>query len=365
VIPNQDILNLLNAAIECSVFLSPTDPGLTYQELFEVGKRAEYLDGEVRDAAFRAGERVPRSDKLIPDKTTLHMWNFLEREEPELRNFDAFDFVFSELNIRVRTDGMANAQIARNILVERAISKGIPQRDIEAAITYQIMAGQLTDKNGFIRFSHNTGVRELPSETLAKLNLHRGAPRQKTVRIRALPIVKDIIERRTDGRPQSVEAFDAFAEQLDRLNYGHFRLWWKQSVAELRQLDPHSCPVAVAVLAAALIEGALTFVVEHARSRGLGVFRSKSFDSDPRTWKIDDLVASAASGSESAILDLQTKARAETLIRTRQRIHAGRMLSEYPAGLPDLRPEEARDAKATAEQVVRRILDWLQKFPPA
>src|SRR6202045_1434040 len=102
-IPNKEIVNLLNAAIECSVFLSPTDPGLTYQEILEVGKRAEYLDGEVRDAAVHSGQRTQRSDRLMPDKTTLHMWALLQREEPELRNFDAFDFVVSELNIRVRT----------------------------------------------------------------------------------------------------------------------------------------------------------------------------------------------------------------------------------------------------------------------
>ena len=76
-------------------------------------------------------------------------------------------------------------------------------------------------------------------------------------------------------------------------------------------------------------------------------------------------MASAASGGPSAVFDLQVKARAETLIRSRQRIHAGRMLSEYPSGPPDIRPEEARDAKATAEQVVRSVIDWLQNLPPA
>jgi hypothetical protein len=40
------------------------------------------------------------------------------------------------------------------------------------------------------------------------------------------------------------------------------------------------------------------------------------------------------------------------------------MLSEYPAGVPDLRPEQAREAIQTAEVVVRRVLDWLQKYPP-
>src|SRR5216684_255383 len=154
-----------------------------------------------------------------------------------------------------------------------------------------------------------------------------GKPRRNEVRARAYSVVKDVIERRVDGRPKHVESLDAFAEELHKLGYGAFRLWWTQTVAELRHGDAHSSPVSVSVLAAALVEGALTFVVKHARTAGLGVFQSKDFERDARTWKIDELVASAASGSDSAILDPQTKNRVETLIRNRQRIHAGRMLS--------------------------------------
>ena len=158
---------------------------------------------------------------------------------------------------------------------------------------------------------------------------------------------------------------DAFAEELDRLNYGPFRLWWKRMVAELRHTDPKRssrhrfCPRRGSCRGRFDVRG-------KARApERVVVFQSKDFDRDPKTWKIDDLVSSAATGSASAILDLQTKNRAETLIRTRQRIHAGRMLSDFPGGPPDIRPEEAHDAKATAEQVVRAILDWLQRFPPA
>jgi hypothetical protein len=85
-------------------------------------------------------------------------------------------------------------------------------------------------------------------------------------------------------------------------------------VIELRRGDTNTSPVAVCVLSAALVEGALTFVVQHARSRNLGVFRSRDFDGPARTWKIDDLVSSAASGSDTAILDIPTKSRAEILI---------------------------------------------------
>jgi len=185
------------------------------------------------------------------------------------------------------------------------------------------------------------------------------------MRDRAYLIVKDVIERRADGRPKHAEPLDAFADAMDRLGYGPFRLWWTQIVTELRHSNPQSAPVSVLVLAAALVEGALTFVVKHARELGLGVLGSKSFEDNPRTWKIDDLVSSAAAGRDSAILDGPTRQRADGLIRNRQRIHAGRMLSEFPGGVPDLHPDEAREAKAVTEQVVRSVLDWLGKYPPS
>ena len=100
-------------------------------------------------------------------------------------------------------------------------------------------------------------------------------------------------------------------------------------------------PVSVLVPAAAIVEGALTFAAKHAREKGLDQFKSNQFEGEPKTWRLEHLVASAAMGGDRAILNAQSKARAEALLATRQRIHAGRVLSIYPSGPPDLRPEEA------------------------
>jgi hypothetical protein len=357
---NQELISFLKTALECSVFVDPLQPGLAYEELVEIGNRVGYQAGEIGDALRYVTTQYTGGKRLLPDGNTTASWVFFTREEPDYRNFDAFDFVVAELNALARAEGAARALLQRSVMVERAVAKGILRHDIEVAITYQVMAKMLAEKDGVLRFPNNHGARGVPSAQLTM------GPRQtirKADRARAYPIVKDVIERRTDGRPKHAEPLDAFAEELDWLGYSPFRLWWKQTVAELRHTDPNAAPVSASVLAAALVEGALTFVVKHARKSGLSVFQSKDFERDPRTWKIDDLVASAASGSGSAILDLPVKGRAETLIRTRQRIHAGRMLSDYPGGPPDIRPEEARDAKATAEQVVRAVLDWLQKRP--
>lgn len=129
----------------------------------------------------------------------------------------------------------------------------------------------------------------------------------------------------------------------------------------MRRADVQSTPVSVTVLSAALVEGALTFVVRHAQKLQLGTLGSKKSEREPHTWKIKDLIKSAAHGGTDAILDQATRLRADALTRTRQRIQTVRMLSEFPNGVPDLRPEEARDANALAELVVRRVLDWLAK----
>jgi hypothetical protein len=333
--------------------------------VLEVGKKVGFLPGEIGDALPHViTQYFGRGSKyLLPDERTTITWQFLLPQEPEYRSFPAFDFVVSQLNAIAKAEGAAKAQLERAIIVERAAAQGIDRNEIEAAITIQVLAGQLSEKESLIGFLHGQGQRPLPSEQLRGMSRAHMTRRDSLARV--YPVVKDVIERRTDGRANYTEPLDAFAEELDRLGYRPFRLWWKQTVGEIRRADTQNSPVSVTVLAAALVEGALTFVVKHARTLGLGVFRSTDFDRDPRTWRIEALVSSAASGSESAILDAATKNRADTLIRTRQRIHAGRMLSEFPGGVPDLRPDEARDAKATTDQVVRRILEWLERYPPS
>jgi hypothetical protein len=281
--------------------------------------------------------------------------------DPEYRNVAAFDFVGSELGALVRSLGVRKARIERSALVARALAKGLPERDVEAAITIMILGKHLAEEAGVVWFAPGRETWPLASSQAreGRDSIH------SEIRATAYAIVKDVIERRGDGRPTSVEPLDAFADVLERLGYEPFRLWWKQLLSELRRSDTVLSPVTVSVLAAALVEGALTFVVEHARRLGLGVFGSRDFEREPRTWKIDDLVASASTGHDSAILDVPTRQRAEELIRVRQRIHAGRMLSAFPTGVADLRPEEAREAQRTADTVVRRVMDWLLKYPPA
>ncbi len=364
-LPLQRVVQFLQAAIEASVYVAPTEHGLTAAELYEVGRRLGFKDGEIGDAMPQVATQYfgGRDRRLqLPEHAWMMPGHLTFRENPELRNPEAFDFVISQLNELARDVGTGSAKLDRSIIIVRGEAQSIPCHDIDVAITLMSLSQQLSEDGGVVRFkSAQGGQKPLPSSSLNQPNASL-LRNDKAARTEALPHVRDVIARRGDGRPKSVEPFGAFAERLEELGYGHFRLWWSQTVNELERTDPTTSPLSTIVLTAALVEGALTFVVRHARDRGLGVFGSTTFGNDSRTWKIDELVASAARGGDTAILDAQTKNRADGLVTMRQRIHAGRMLSEFPRGVPDLRPEEARESQAVAAQVVRRILDWLERY---
>jgi hypothetical protein len=63
---NQEIISFLKAALECSVLINPVDPGLTSEELIEIGKRAGYLDGEINDALPTVATNISVFGSLFP-----------------------------------------------------------------------------------------------------------------------------------------------------------------------------------------------------------------------------------------------------------------------------------------------------------
>ena len=69
---NNEIVSLLRAAIECSIFLNPKRPGLTYNELMEVGRRTGYQDGEIGDALPQAGDAFLGQGMIVPDNSLRH-----------------------------------------------------------------------------------------------------------------------------------------------------------------------------------------------------------------------------------------------------------------------------------------------------
>ncbi len=363
----QQVKAVLAAALECSYYVAPETPGLTYEELLATGARIGLQQGEMNDVLDEVTDifmgRHP-TEKLLPKKNghLIHSQFFIFDEEPDFRDIRAFDAVYSEWRNSSRANGANHVRLERSMLVERATKNGISRLAIQTAISILVFCEVFEEKNGVLKPKPIYGDITLPSENVRTNGLRQKM--SKPARRAAYPVVQDIIARRQDGRLAAAESFDAFASVLGELGYEPFRLWWQQLVIELRLTDAQTHSTATVVLAAALVEGALTFIVRRARELGHGVMGSRTFEDSPTRWCIEDLLSGASSGRENAVLNEPIRRRADQLMKSRQRIHAGRMLSDFPGGPPDLRPEEARDAKATAELVVRRILDWLQKHQP-
>ncbi|WP_083469136.1 hypothetical protein [Methylobacterium variabile] len=360
---DRAIVQILDEALMCSVFVNPRDPGLSYQEILEIGSRFDFMAGEISDAAREVLDNYGKGDKFIPKP---HAFMFLTSgvgEDPDLINYDAVDFVYKELNHQVRAVGANQAKLDRNVIVEKGVQAGFDRNELEGAITCYIYNNSLKEKDEIIRFSYGSGVVPLPGEQSRQTRRRHSI--KKIHREKVLGIVRDIVARRTDGRAHRSEPFEAFADKLEQIGFKPFRIWWTQTVTELRSADPNSAPLSCVVLSAALVEGSLTFAARYARTRQIGAFQSSDFEGEPRGWKAEKLIDSASRGGTASIFSPQIKARAEHLNRVRQRVHVGRLLSDNPGGVPDLRPEEGRDAKATAEQVVRAVIDWLDRASTA
>jgi hypothetical protein len=359
----QRIINLLTTGLECSFYVSPRSPGLTYDELLEFGRYFGLQGGEISDAMAQVSTTYIGQTKILPNPLRVLSWIAPHIvQTPEYINPAAFDFWSASLHESATRNGVALARVDRDTTIERAAGQKITKHDMEVALAVQCVKEHFTDTDGVVSFA--PGKASWPSIAEQRKG-HGSSAKHDNDRERAYLTVKDIIERRTDGRAAHAESLDAFTDKLNKIGYGHFRLWWTQIVSQMRQADPEATPVARLILAAALVEGCLTFVVRHGRGLGVGVFGSKTFEEDPKRWRIEDLVNGAAAGQKDAILDSREKQRVEALIAARQRIHAGRMLSDFPGGVPDLRPEEAREAKGIADMVARRVLDWLERHPGA
>lgn len=125
--------------------------------------------------------------------------------------------------------------------------------EVQIAITILVLNDVLVEKDCLIAFASGKESYGSPGDQ----NNLRIPAQHHTVRKeaceRAYRIVKDIVDRRTDGRAISSEPFDEFVEHLDALGYGVFRMWWKQLVSELRHTSIQVSPVSVTVLSAALV----------------------------------------------------------------------------------------------------------------
>jgi hypothetical protein len=132
----------LKACLECSVYVSPTDPGLTFEELVEAGRSVQLQRGEISDALSQVSNVYGgvRGDRLLPNPNDAVMWLIFDNSvEPDYRNPSAFDFVFAQMRDSARAYGAQNAKLERTVIVERGDAQQIPRKDTQVAVTMLVM----------------------------------------------------------------------------------------------------------------------------------------------------------------------------------------------------------------------------------
>jgi hypothetical protein len=346
--------NFIRDALECSIYIAPRDHGLANDELFEAARRAGIGDGAMGDAlrSFECGER--RGTRLVYHDQDGPLGEFfIRRLEPDYRNIQAFDFVARELRTLANELGRDKARLTRDVLVANGVAAGLREQDVEVAISIWLATEMLEEKAGVI-----SSMSGWPPAPPGEQGDHPGHVERRDGIEKVYSIVKDIIERRTDGRRPAAEPIRAFESALNELGYARFRSWWIQTANELSRTDPALSPMSACVLAGALVEGALVMIMK--RARELGKMQSPTYAKSPHTWKLEDMIASATGGG---IIDAKLKDAAERLVAMRNRIHVGSLLDDKSGLKPEARPEEAREAKQTLEGVLRSILVWLEANP--
>jgi hypothetical protein len=354
----MSIEQFLQEALECSVYVSPRDVGLSADELREAATQAGYRPGETDDAIAILGQRSQKvGAKYKPLLVGLARGlnsNFGSPIEHDFRDPTAFEFVRGEL-AELRREAGKGKSLACDVIIERGVAKGLDRLAIELAITVDVLNGVLEETATGIRQAHDGLTAHLATTQLS--NQGGRPPHPRPTILKTHGIVRDIIARRTDGRPKASNPLDAFLECLDGLGQNRFRAWWMQEHQELRLVDKTQQPTMALVLSASLAEAALTFTVPRAQKYGM----LQGLDANPRRWKLPDLIKGVKAGiGKDPIFDERTALRALTLNETRQRIHAGFLIDSVPTGpIPDLKPEQVRDGLQTVDLVVRAIVDWL------
>src|ERR1019366_3921330 len=256
----NDSYQFIEDALECSVYVAPRDHGLTLAEIHEAAKQAGYRPGEINDALASPLIRLSGARYLPPAGFGLQrgltaQFNF--DFKPDFRNFEAFEFVRTELAELAREVGRAQAALPRDTLVERGALKGHERQAIEIAIAVHLLEGFFYEKDGSIGIANDKANSPLPSAQRAE---GRRPQIDRPHLARLHDIVRDVVLRRNDGRPAASDPLDAFEATLSSLGHARFRTWWVQKRHELRIADQGTQPTTVLILAASLGEAALAFV---------------------------------------------------------------------------------------------------------
>ena len=160
---NDQLQHLLSEALMASVFVRPLEPGLTYEEILEVGRRAGHQDGTIGDAM----KSVPTGydgDRWIPSQEAFLRGRSFMPDDPEFLDYKAVDFIVIALNERVAAVGARDARVDRAVVTEAAVRAGHDRTAVQAAIVFMLRTGTLGEDGSSLKPTQHAGAMRLPGE---------------------------------------------------------------------------------------------------------------------------------------------------------------------------------------------------------
>jgi len=199
----DNLPKFLLKAVECSVYLSPEDSGLSAEELREAARLAGYKPGETQDAIEKVWPTGPLGKNRYPPPATPGRMgfgldsDFHVRLDPDYRSAEAFEFVRKELRELARKMGEEHGKLRRDELLRRGVAAKHDRRDTEVAIAILTRSGILEEKGGLIGHAPNRLAYPMPSEQIA---LTLSASIKRPVLAKAYGIVQGVLVRRARSR---------------------------------------------------------------------------------------------------------------------------------------------------------------------
>lgn len=142
-------------ALVASMVAAPQLPGLSFNELKNLGANHELLPAEIGRASKEYGVSPQEPDKIgfkvSKNNATCLYGHWEVSYQPEFRNLKAIQFIMEFFYNRWRSEGLANLGVPRDMLIAGAVKQGIKEYDVDLAISLMLLSAIVIDMDGLIK----------------------------------------------------------------------------------------------------------------------------------------------------------------------------------------------------------------------
>lgn len=363
---HTEVAETIKLGLEATVYESPDAEGLSRREIIELCERFGFREGEILDALgqLQNGQKVEeffRHDLItLPQDYIYFLVAHFGFKEEDPRNLRLMAGILQCLEKDAKDLGRGNVSISVSTLARRLAEEfQVSEQDVRVHIRLLEKYRCFSISGDYIEKPNQNSCSPKFVESISAGQREGRRDGRRFAQIRGT--VREIISRRNSGKPISTDPIKAFEEKFDLLKAKPLYAWWNAMVAEWKDLDDRRNSVSVLTLSASLCEGALAFFAASGIHSGLTM--TQKLPSDPRQWKLEALISAASTGGTTALLVDPLRQRLVELNERRKALHPGSFiqLSIPLQKVPEIRPEQAVEARSVVHLLLRTIVDWLAR----